>query len=345
MHSVCFVCVDLFHNQTHAHPTGFQARSTIITTGDSQDCFHTSGAVVVNNHLIAGIFSIQSDGKISEDNSEFIPDDWGLAANKKGSMTLQVFVKFCEWFVEYILKPRGYGRGQKASILVFDGHASRWDYAGIMWLLANNCWPFCEPARASRWAQVGDNATNAMIRAGLSHFYGVWCNKYDGLRTFDRNDYNWCYVQTINRINERMMAELLDNPLPKPPPPPTRRNRLVYAPTTRPDGTDFTIKDLMNIPADTPEDLRPDRNLVQWLDMKENQAVEAMCSDLDSIKEAYCRTIPPVRESAITTLSKKYRTEDKQVLVQQNHSQSHSYKLTRTCFASYTPSTSVPATA
>ena len=260
-------------------------------------------------------------------------------------MTLQVFVKFCEWFVEYILKPRGYGRGQKESILVFDGHASRWDYAGIMWLLANNCWPFCEPARASRWAQVGDNATNAMIRAGLSHFYGVWCNKYDGLRTFDRNDYNWCYVQTINRINERMMAELLDNPLPKPPPPPTRRNRLVYAPTTRPDGTDFTIKDLMNIPADTPEDLRPDRNLVQWLDMKENQAVEAMCSDLDSIKEAYCRTIPPVRESAITTLSKKYRTEDKQVLVQQNHSQSHSYKLTRTCFASYTPSTSVPATA
>ena len=125
----------------------------------------------------------------------------------------------------------------KASILVVDGHASRWCYAGIMWLLANKGWPMCEPSKASRWAQVGDNGVNAMIVAGMSHFYSVvrvsvytfdyklieiihtnkpplifttcciilqWCNKYDGLRHFNRDDYNWCYVQTINRINERM---------------------------------------------------------------------------------------------------------------------------------------------
>ena len=112
-----------------------------------------------------------------------------------GSMTLTLFLKFVTWFVKYyILEPRGFGRGKKASLLVFDGHKSRWDYAAIMFLIANNCWPFCEPSRTSRWAQVGDNAANAMIVAGMSHFYGVWCNKFDGLRTFTRNDYNWCYL-------------------------------------------------------------------------------------------------------------------------------------------------------
>lgn len=230
-------------------------------------------------------------------------------------MTLKLFLKFCQWFVTYILEPRGYGRGGKAAILVFDGHSSRWCYAGIMWLIANNCWPLCEAARTSRWAQVGDNAVNAMIRALLSHFYAIWCNKYDGLRTFGRNDYNWCYVQTINRINERMRAELLSNPLPIPPPPPTRRDPLVYAPTTRPDGVDFTINDLVNIPEDMEEELRPDYNLVQWLDMKEKAAVEAICSDMDTLAAAYCRNVPPVRERAVATISEKYRALDKKVCV------------------------------
>jgi hypothetical protein len=131
--------------------------------------------------------------------------------------------------------------------------------------------------------------------------------------TFDRNDYNWCYVQTINRINERMRAELLANPLPTPPPAPTRRNALVYAPTTRPDGVDFTVNDLINIPADMDEELRPDRNLVDWLDLQEKNAVEAMCADLETVASAYCRPVAPVRETAVATLHKKYRRGDKKV--------------------------------
>ena len=131
--------------------------------------------MVVNNHKIVGCFLMQSDGSLSEDNIEHLPENWGCGANKKGSMTLKLFVKFCEWFVGYIMNPRGHGRGMKACILVIDQHGSRWDYAGIMWLLANNCWPYCEPPKTSRWAQVGDNAANAMIVANMSHYYAVVC--------------------------------------------------------------------------------------------------------------------------------------------------------------------------
>ena len=85
------------------HPRGLHARSTKITAGDSQDTFHTTGAVVINYHKIAGVFMIQSDDSVNEDNmeQEHIPEDWGMGANKKGSMTLKLFVKFCEWLVEY----------------------------------------------------------------------------------------------------------------------------------------------------------------------------------------------------------------------------------------------------
>ena len=67
--------------------TGLHDRSTKITTGDSQDCFHTTGAVVINYHMIAGVFMIQSETSMSEDNSKYIPDDWGMGANKKGMNT------------------------------------------------------------------------------------------------------------------------------------------------------------------------------------------------------------------------------------------------------------------
>ena len=129
--------------------------------------------MVINNHTIPGCFMIQSDGSCNEDNMEHLPEHWGMGANKKGSMTLKLFVKFTEWFVKHIMNPRGYGRGMKACILVIDQHASRWCYAGILWLLANNCWPYCEPPKASRWAQVGDNGANAMIVAGMSYYYSV----------------------------------------------------------------------------------------------------------------------------------------------------------------------------
>ena len=76
--------------------TGLHDRSTKITTGDSQDCFHTTGAVVINYHMIAGVFMIQSETSMSEDNSKYIPDDWGMGANKKGmNTTLHASVSPC----------------------------------------------------------------------------------------------------------------------------------------------------------------------------------------------------------------------------------------------------------
>lgn len=96
-----------------------------------------------------------SGSTVNKNNSANLPSDWSCGANKKGSMTVDLFMSLCVHHVENNLKPKGYGAGKKASLLIFDGHASRWSYAGLMFLMANNCWPFCLASHTSSWAQVG----------------------------------------------------------------------------------------------------------------------------------------------------------------------------------------------
>ena len=123
--------------------------------GDSQDAFHTSIGVFANNHRMDNSFVVQSGATVNKFNSLHLPDVWSCGANAKGSMTVDLFMSLCVHHVENNLKPKGYGAGGKASLFIFDGHASRWSYAGLMYLMANNCWPFCLASHTSSWAQVG----------------------------------------------------------------------------------------------------------------------------------------------------------------------------------------------
>ena len=132
--------------------------------GDSQDAFHTSMGVFANNHSLDKPFIIQSGNTVNANNAQNLPDSWSCGATPKGSMTVELFMSLCVHHVEHNLKPKGYGAGGKASILIFDGHASRWSYAGLMYLMANNCWPFCLASHTSSWAQVSDSLVGVRVR-------------------------------------------------------------------------------------------------------------------------------------------------------------------------------------
>ena len=54
-------------------------------------------------------------------------------------MTVDLFMSLYVHHAKNNLKPKGYGAGKKASILLFDGHLSRWSYVGLSYLMANNC--------------------------------------------------------------------------------------------------------------------------------------------------------------------------------------------------------------
>lgn len=126
-----------------------------LFAGDLQDAFHTSTDVFINNHLLDNPFMVQSGATVNENNAANLLDNWSCGSNAKGSMTVDLFMSLCVHHVEHNLKPKGYGAGGKVSVLVFDGHASRWSYAGLMYLMSNNCWSFCLASHTSSWAQVG----------------------------------------------------------------------------------------------------------------------------------------------------------------------------------------------
>ena len=107
-----------------------------------------------NYMCVCSACALCSGATVNKNNAENIPDNWGCGATKKGSMTVDLFMSLCVHHVENNLKPKGYGAGKKASILIFDGHSSRWSYAGLLYLMANNCWPFCIASHTSSWAQV-----------------------------------------------------------------------------------------------------------------------------------------------------------------------------------------------
>ena len=55
---------------------------------------------------------------------------------KSGSMTKERFPAFCQHFINNL--PEGQGKGGLPVILVFDGHASRWNFTALKLLLDNN---------------------------------------------------------------------------------------------------------------------------------------------------------------------------------------------------------------
>ena len=81
---------------------------------------------------------------------------------------------------------------------------------------------------------------------------------------------------------------------------------MAHAPIDTPDGKPLTVLELTEISTDLDEQMRPDYNLVSWLNKLEKEAVERMCADLEDLSNAYCQKVTPVRPSCITTLKKKY---------------------------------------
>ena len=54
---------------------GEHYRPCVVTTGDSQDSFHTSMGIFANAHLLDKPFVIQSATTVNKNNSENLPED------------------------------------------------------------------------------------------------------------------------------------------------------------------------------------------------------------------------------------------------------------------------------
>jgi len=123
-------------------------------------------------------------------------------------MHIYTFEKYCEWFVSEVL-PDGFGPGGKKSILVFDGHSSRWSYRGLMILYRNNVFPFFLASHTTAWAQPNDCGINAALNAVYGAKFREWRRtNYSGSFKFTRGDFNVVLVSTYTEFVAKMTSEL-----------------------------------------------------------------------------------------------------------------------------------------
>ena len=118
---------------------------------------------------------------------------------KSGSMTKKRFPNFCKHFVRYL--PQGQGKEGLPVILVFDGHASRWSYQGLHYLLQHNVYCLCLPGHTSIWAQPNDCGPNSSFKSILGDHICEWRNTHrtlpgsESLVKMERGDFNSIFCQ------------------------------------------------------------------------------------------------------------------------------------------------------
>ena len=129
--------------------------------------------------------------------------DWGLGCTENGSMELDVFYGFCVEFVRNL--PSTQGVGGHPAVLLLDGHASRWNYAGIMYLISHNVWPFVIASHTSAWAQANDCGTNSSIQAIYTKEVEAWRRGHSCL-PWTRAALNSCLVAAVTKFEKKMAA-------------------------------------------------------------------------------------------------------------------------------------------
>ena len=84
--------------------------------------------------------------------------------SENGSIDLQNFPKMALHFIDNL--PEGFGKGGKPTILIMDGHSSRWSPAALKMLKNNNVHVWVIASHSSAWGQVqvGDVGPNSKLK-------------------------------------------------------------------------------------------------------------------------------------------------------------------------------------
>jgi hypothetical protein len=132
-----------------------------------------------------------------EDGKRVNPTGTEVFVTKSGSMTKDRFPAFCSHFVKNL--PEGQGKGGLPVILIFDGHASRWNFTGLKLLLENNVYCLCLPGHTSIWSQPNDGGANASWKSTIGDAISAWRRKHrplpgsESILKMTRADWNLIY--------------------------------------------------------------------------------------------------------------------------------------------------------
>ena len=140
---------------------------------------------------VPGVKSTDTEGLVDDGAPDGEELKLTVKTSNSGSMTIELFIDWCDHFIENTLKPRGLGPGAPARpcfpldtrpfiiatlalaggkplLLFLDGHASRWSLAALLKLRDNSVFVFCVPSHSTIWSQPNDAGCNASFQVGTT---------------------------------------------------------------------------------------------------------------------------------------------------------------------------------
>jgi hypothetical protein len=96
---------------------------------------------------------------------------------------------------------------------VFDGHASRWNYEGLKYLLDHNVFCLCLPGHTSIWAQPNDGGPNASWKSKLGNALAAWREVhryipgYNNVCKMKRADFNGIFLTAWVQWQQQLEQE------------------------------------------------------------------------------------------------------------------------------------------
>ena len=171
-------------------------RVSDICDGDRSGHFHASVGVVTcgDGTMMPPIIIHSGSTNLNPSAAKLknLPANWSCVVTKNGSMTLESFQKFCEWWPSSL--PGEYGVGKLPVILILDGHSSRWTYQGLQYLQSKNVYPFCLASHTTAWGQPNDCGVNSSLKSAYAKVVKYWRLRNIGM-TMVVEDFNELIVK------------------------------------------------------------------------------------------------------------------------------------------------------
>ena len=115
-----------------------------------------------------------------------------VATSTNGSVDLENFPKMACHFIDNL--PQGFGKNGKPTILIMDGHSSRWSPVALKMFKDNNVHVWVIASHSSAWGQVGDVGPNSKLKKWYNHFARIWRRAHRGYK-LRKHHFNKIFVQ------------------------------------------------------------------------------------------------------------------------------------------------------
>ena len=122
-------------------------------------------------------------------------DGFPVVVSSNGSIDLENFPKMAYHFIENL--PQGFGKGANPTILIMDGHSSRWSPVALKLLKENNVHVWVIASHSSAWGQVGDVGPNSKLKKWYNDFARVWRRAHHRYK-LRCHHFNKIFVQAYN---------------------------------------------------------------------------------------------------------------------------------------------------